>query len=126
MMTHHMSYLNIDIIPVAVYKFTCVSASNFNYYSNILASIYNSMELQFKPVHGVVFYHFGNTACGLEIVNCEKLKKVYLRFSKGSKFIKNGEQQSKTNFVLYTIPAAEELLKVLGGIISSAKNYKGV
>lgn len=84
------------------------------------------MELQFKPVHGVVFYNFGNTACGLEIVNCEKLKKVYLRFSKGSKFIKNGEQQSKTNFVLYTIPAAEELLKVLGGIISSAKNYKGV
>ena len=84
------------------------------------------MDLQFTRIGGVIFYAFGNTGCGVEIVNCQKLKKVYLRFEKTSKFTKDGKDQTKTNFVLYTIPAAEELLKVLGGIINRAKNYKGV
>ena len=38
----------------------------------------------------------------------------------------DGEQQHKTNFVLYTIPAAEALIPILIELIKNAKQYKGV
>ena len=84
------------------------------------------MDMEFAPLRGVGFYAYGNTSCWATLLHCKKFDKVYFRLSKNSKFTKDGEEQNKENFVLYTVPAAEALLGVLGGLINDAKRFKGV
>ena len=82
--------------------------------------------MEFTPIRGIGFYSYGNTHCWVDLLHCKKFDKVYFRLSKQSTFTKDGEAQNKNNFVLYTVPAAEALLAVLGGLINDAKRFKGV
>lgn len=84
------------------------------------------MDLEFSPIRGIFFYRYMNTSCEVDLLYCKKYNKVYVRLCKTSKFKKDGEDQEKTNFVLFTIPAIEALLKVLPELINNAKDYKGV
>ena len=87
---------------------------------------YKSMDFGFTPIRGLGFYSYGNTHCWADLLHCKKFDKVYVRLSKQSTYTKDGEEQNKTNFVLYTVPASEALLAVLGELIKNAKQFKGV
>ena len=81
----------------------------------------NLTELSSLPV-----YSYGNTRCSVDLVYCKSYYKVYLRFVKASDYKKDGEDKHIMNFVLYTVPAAESLLKILPVAINEAKRFKGV
>ena len=68
------------------------------------------MDLEFSPIRGIFFYRYMNTSCKVDLIYCKKYNKVYVCLCKTSKFNKDGEDQEKTNFVLFTIPAFKELL----------------
>ena len=84
------------------------------------------MATDYTPIRGLMFYSFGGTSCWSVLLNCKKFNKVYIRLSKQSTFTKDGEEQTRDNYVLYTVPAAEALLGVLSGLINDAKRFKGV
>lgn len=84
------------------------------------------MDMQFQPLRSLLFYGYGNTKFSVDLLDCKKFNKLYIRICKDSTFTKEGDKQHKINFVLYTIPAAEALIPCLNELIENAKQYKGV
>ena len=80
----------------------------------------NYIELSSLPV-----YSYGNTRCSVDLVYCKNYDTVYLCFVKASDY-KDGEDKHSINFVLYTVPAAESLIKILPIAINEAKRFKNV
>ena len=62
----------------------------------------------------------------VDLVYCKSYNKVYIRFVKASDYKKDGKDKHSMNFVLYTVPAAESLVKILPVAINKAKCFKGV
>ena len=71
-------------------------------------------------------YSYGNTKCSVDLVYCKSYDKVDFRFVKAFDYKKDGEDKHFMNFVLYTVPAAEFLLKILPVAINDAKRLKDV
>ena len=84
------------------------------------------MDTNFTELSSLLVYSYGNTRCSVNLVYCKSYDKVYLRFVTASDYKKNGEDKHSSNFVLYTVPAAESLLKILPVAINEAKRFKGV
>ena len=84
------------------------------------------MDTNFTELSSLPVYSYGNTRCSVDLVYCKSYNKVYLRFVKASDYKKDGEDKHSMNFVLYTLPAAESLLKILPVAINEAKRFKGV
>ena len=51
---------------------------------------------------------------------------VYVQLCKESKYKKDGKEKQSKNFVLYTVNAVEELVKIMGDVVNFAKKCKGV
>ena len=84
------------------------------------------MDTNFTELRSLPVYSYGNTRCIVVFVYCKSYNKVYLRFIKASDYKKDGEDKDFINFVLYTVPAAGSLLKILPVAINEAKRFNGV
>ena len=84
------------------------------------------MEDNFTTLKSLSFYSYGNKRCSVDLVYCKNDDMIYIRFFKSSDYKKDGEDNTSRSYVLYTVLAAEALLKVLGNAINDAKHIKGV
>jgi hypothetical protein len=84
------------------------------------------MDSDFQPLRCLIFYSYGNTSCSATLIESKKFNNLYIRLAKESKFTKDGEEQHKTNYVLYTIPAAEAVIGIITELVKNAKQYKGM
>ena len=105
----------------------CIN-SNYNNKVNVMSHIttFTKHGYKFYRVKQFSVYSYGNTRCSVDLVYCKNYDKVYLRFVKASNYKKDGEDKHSINFVLYTVPAAQSLLKILPIAINEAKRFKGV
>ena len=85
------------------------------------------MSSSFIDVKGIEFFRFQNTSCQAKISYAPKWNKKYITLIKESDYTAStGEQKHSVSYVLYTIPAAKNLLQVLGQLIAEAECYSGV
>ena len=84
------------------------------------------MENNFTTLISLSFYLYGNTRCSVDLVYSKNCDKLYIRFFKSSDYKKDGEDKTSRSYVLYSLLAAEALLKDLGAAINYAKHIKGV
>ena len=84
------------------------------------------MDTNFTELSSLSVNSYGNTRCSVDLIYCKSYDKVYLRFVKASDYKKDGEEKHSLNFVLYTVPAAQSLLKILPVAINEAKRLKSV
>lgn len=85
------------------------------------------MAPTYSTLKELEFYSYGKTFCKARVVQLDEFKKNYISLSKESTFTnESGEQKTSRSFVVYTIPAAEKLLSLLGSLIEDAKCLSGV
>lgn len=85
------------------------------------------MSSSYVDVKGIEFYRFENTSCQAKITYAPKWNKKYITLVKESNYIaETGEQKHNVSYVLYTLPAAKNLLHVLGRLIEDAERFSGV
>ena len=84
------------------------------------------MDTNFTELSSLPAYSYGNTRCSVDLVYYKSYDKVYLSFAKASDYKTDGEDKHSMNFVLYTVHAAESLLKILPIAINEAKRLKCV
>ena len=87
---------------------------------------FNDMQRAFDQLDNLIFYSLFDTHCSVNILDSKQYKKVYVRLCNESKYTKDGEEKQSKNFVLYTVNAAEELVKIFGDVVNLAKQYRGV
>ena len=85
------------------------------------------MSSLYQDVKSIEFYRYNTTFCEAKLTYAAKWRKKYIGLFKESYYSpKPGETKHCKSFVLYTIPAAKNLLQVLGKLIDAAYNFTGV
>jgi hypothetical protein len=85
------------------------------------------MSSPYIDVKTIEFYRYQSTFCEAKISYAPEWKKKYIALSKESDYTdKTGEPKHSKSYVLYTLPAAKNLLHVLGRLIEDAERLSGV
>ena len=84
------------------------------------------MDSHFSKLSSLPVYSLNNTRWSVDLAYCQSSEKVYFCFVKASAYKNDGKDKNSMNFVLYIVPAAESLLKILPVAITEAMRFKGV
>jgi hypothetical protein len=85
------------------------------------------MAPSFSELKSVLFYNYKNVVCEAKVVKSNDYNKNYVGLYKQSTYTTDeGLQKESKNYVLYTIPAAKQLLLILSDLIEDAEKLSGV
>jgi hypothetical protein len=85
------------------------------------------MAPSFSELKTVLFYQYQSVRCEAKVIKSNDYQKNYIGFYKQSTYTTaEGLQKESKNYVLYTIPAAKELLAILSDLIEDAEKLTGV
>jgi hypothetical protein len=85
------------------------------------------MAPSFSELKSVLFYTYQSVRCEAKVLKSSDYNKNYIGFYKQSTYTTDeGLQKESRNYVLYTIPAAKQLLAILSDLIEDAQKLSGV
>lgn len=85
------------------------------------------MSSSYVDIKGIEYYRFQNTSFHAKVTYAPKWNKKYITLVKESAYTSStGEPKLNVSYVLLTLPAAKNLLNVLGQLIVDAECLPGV